>query len=138
MNIKDVGLNIHTECEALHKKNPLWIGEDLNGACAIASYSLYEFLKNNNLNSKFVLGTYNDIKHCWVELDKQIIDLTATQFGSIHKVYTPLKDSNYYPQFYNKFALNIVRGWGDQSPFKYSYCWNNNTCTIKKSLYGAT
>jgi hypothetical protein len=129
-NIKDAGLSIHTECLNLHKSHPRWFSENLNGACAIASFALYEFLQKQSLKCKFILGKYIDNTHCWVELENQIIDLTATQFGSEHKVYTPIKDDNYCPQYYNKFALNIVRGWSYHSPYKYIIYWEHDKCLI--------
>src|SRR5574337_1068867 len=71
---------------------------DLAGACALGSFILYEELKNLGLFPKFVLGTHHHCcfgDHCWVELNNDIIDVTATQFNESGLVVCPIDDHRY-------------------------------------------
>lgn len=59
-----------------------YIQEDMTGACATASLSLYVFLKIKGFKPTLVQGdTHSGSAHCWVEVGDLIIDVTATQFG---------------------------------------------------------
>lgn len=51
--------------------------EDLCGSCGLAAWALWRTLPGTTL----VIGKWNAITHCWVELDGHIIDITATQFN---------------------------------------------------------
>lgn len=52
-----------------------------SGACAIASWSIVDQLRKIGLDAKFCYGRYSDEgTHCWVEFDKNIIDVTKDQF----------------------------------------------------------
>lgn len=52
--------------------------DNLGGCCAIASARLHVELKKNNINSKICLNN----NHCFLIVDTNIVDITATQFGS--------------------------------------------------------
>jgi len=70
---------------------PLSPNKNLAGYCYACSNVLTNLLKRHGYKAQLVVGLYNDdFDHCWVELaNKQIIDVTATQFGVKYEVYTP-------------------------------------------------
>lgn len=56
------------------------------GFCGIASYFVYKVLKRNKFKPKIIWGDFVDKNgepqpHCWVQLGRTIIDITADQFG---------------------------------------------------------
>lgn len=56
---------------------------------------------------------YRWLDHCWTTLRGQIIDVTATQFGVRHRVYSPVADKRYRPEDLGADALQVVRDdWG--------------------------
>ena len=123
--------------------------DDLCGACAIASYTLWKLLLQTGYKARFVCASHGGAGcHCWVELGDNVIDVTATQFDLEHPsvyvftktdlfMYTtdPAHRSPWYePRSkynnqcasandlkirYDDAATNMVRHWDDQSPFHY-------------------
>ena len=88
----------------------------LKGYCARASYELYRWLQSADRVGDFVLGTYNGYSHCWVEIDHEIIDLTATQFCIMDAVYvTSVSNPKYKKQCTNEDALLLVQStWPEE------------------------
>jgi hypothetical protein len=72
---------------------------DLRAMCAVASFALYNRLKNEGYDCVFVSGKFKDWNdHCWVEIDGCIVDITATQFGIEEDIFiTPDYDDRYKP-----------------------------------------
>ena len=127
----------------------------LMGACAIASWVLWRALRRTGHDAEIVIGWYRmltkeDVEfklypmmcnHCWVTVDGQLIDLTATQFGVPHEVYVtdPGQDENYcvlnlfglyseasydirkYMASTHAAAEKELRNWDSQSPLKDRY-----------------
>ena len=89
----------------------------LQGACADCSYVLDRLLRQEKVDSCFVMGEYNGAGHCWVEVPvDQIIDITATQFNARYpKVYTPEPGVNeaYYEKHRGAKAIEVLDWyWG--------------------------
>lgn len=82
---------------------------NLEGCCSFGSYLLSKVLQKNGYDAYFVEGEYDDNFHCWVELDNVIIDITATQFGDLPKVYITETDDNYYINTYGIKAVREVK-----------------------------
>jgi hypothetical protein len=90
-----------------------WMRSDLGGWCSVVSYAFIQALKKENVNATLVSGWYQDglggAGHFWVELEDQIIDLTATQFGQRHKVYVTDKyNSKYDARHRGKTAMRVT------------------------------
>jgi hypothetical protein len=108
---------------------------DYCGACGIASLALYEKLKKDKVKCNWFYG-YHQIqyphlgeRHCWVEVNNQIVDVTYKQISE--------KSKNIYisPIKYVKLKTNpphqvFNRYWRWQNPFKYHYDWSNNKLEI--------
>lgn len=100
----------------------------LNGACAIASEALVRLYKLHGIHSTFIEGIYvpefdeefdEDSNHCWVVINDQIIDITASQFwlDSIH--ITSVYDEDYREVRRGQEAINFCKKeWpADQKPW---------------------
>lgn len=89
MNERDtfrkLGLAVRKHLFRLRNYYPEAIAPDLTGACAIGSVIMVRLLRRMGLAPVLVVGTYESkttsSPHAWVELDGEIIDVTATQFG---------------------------------------------------------
>ena len=88
----------------------------LQGYCARASYELYHCLQLADRVGDFVLGTYEDKPHCWVEIGDEIVDLTATQFCIVDAVYiTNVSNPKYKKQCINNDALLLIQStWPEE------------------------
>ena len=64
-------------------RNPYDYAASLCGLCAKASSYLHRLLTPTLFPAKLVI---ND-KHCFVKVEKFVVDITATQFGIVDKVY---------------------------------------------------
>lgn len=100
---------------------------NLKGACAITSYILFLSLRKNGFNSKFVIGKYLGLDHCWVELNKSIIDLTATQFCCFNKINVfKINDIRYTAIKKRIIKKDFIDWYLYQNPFNFSIKWKNN------------
>lgn len=97
--------------------------EDLCGACAIASYTLYKALQNKGYRPTLVCAVNGFEGHCWVELRGHIIDVTATQFDPelplVHVVPVNEQEFDFTDLYLNKQALKETSSWRAQSPLRY-------------------
>lgn len=107
--------------------------EDMNGCCGIASYTLYRVLRKAGYKASIASVTNCCEGHCWVELDNNVIDLTATQFDkSLSEIFITNKKDYYkndVPRFYRnqeklkfkkyKETLKYIKEWDKQSPQIY-------------------
>lgn len=117
------------ECLADNVFDPESVDLDsLLGACGIASYMLSRVLNQLNIKCDFVMGRFwwsdKDDRgdHCWIELPREglIVDVTATQFGSLATVHvTSGEDVRYRGELRNATAIRDLRGWGGQSHVPY-------------------
>lgn len=126
---------------------PDYFGVDLTCACAVSSWTLWRLLKKQGVNANFISGRYIgniylsyekeieegryiDVEflgdgHCWIEVDKKIIDITATQFDfcdSVCIVKSNERKRKYYiPQKTNSKAIReINQDWPvEQQPKTY-------------------
>lgn len=107
------------------------ITSDLQGACAIASYTLWLILRAKGIPAVFVLTAEGCDAHCWIETQGHIVDITATQFGGPEIAITPLTAKrltwNNFKWVYGKSyrlenskALARANTWDDQSPKNYN------------------
>lgn len=94
--------------------------QDLCCACAVASEALARFLRREGFDARFVEGQYvpwdldGDTNHCWVEVGKWIVDITATQFATgryrLPEVYiVPVGHKDFRSKRRGQYALRIVR-----------------------------
>ena len=74
-------------CEAIRKaaekqqsQNYIFGDSDLMGACGICSTLIVRAFRKYGYSGRVVYGTYQGEPHCWVESNKIIYDVTATQF----------------------------------------------------------
>ncbi len=83
--IHKLGLAVRKHLYRLRKYYPEAIAPDLTGACAIGSVIMTRLLRRMGLDPVLVVGVFmsstSNSTHAWVELDGEIIDVTATQFG---------------------------------------------------------
>jgi hypothetical protein len=99
----------------------------LGGFCAIASRALWAVLRRHGFKPEFKCARLVDRGlHCWIELEGYIIDITATQFGSMW-------DNEEYPDIYittpqmselHQHARNLderePNKWGFRNPRYYA------------------
>jgi hypothetical protein len=77
-----LGEQIHDAMRVFAKSSDKnWIWHNLEGGCAIGSWLLVKEAGKRNIQAKFIIGA----GHCWVESNKYIYDITATQFK--YKIY---------------------------------------------------
>ena len=89
----------------------------LSGMCAVASFVVKEMLKRHKIKSKVVQGYFVEKfnTHCWVEVEKRIIDITATQFGKYPEVVLTTNGHEWYnKEQHIKSADDLKRqGWDE-------------------------
>jgi len=99
------------------KDYPFYKEANLDCMCAVASFVLHTALRRNGFKSRVAYGFFDrDSNHCWVELNKYIIDITASQF-ELKPIYITHKDNDLYAKKrsfirYSRFFHN----WGGQKP----------------------
>lgn len=96
----------------------------LQGYCGIASYFLRMVASSFGYKVDMVTGAADGgygINHSWNVYNRNIIDLTATQFWcSAKKVHvTKITNPRYFPKHINAEALKNFHAWSSQSPFAY-------------------
>ena len=119
--------------------------DSLTGCCAIASYLLHRTLTHLGIKSTLTMGRFfvngrpswdddanEHCNHCWVVVDGQIVDVTASQFGCPDPVFVgPIDDDRYYVVRSGAAARhNILRDWNTQSPV----CYPNSMSSILKQV----
>lgn len=96
--------------------------DNLGGACAIASYTLWRCMRANNYkNVRLVCGVGDHSAHVWLHYKNRAIDITASQYG--YKKITFPKDHHhlniFYDRTYNYDAINDINQFsGCQSPIR--------------------
>lgn len=103
------------------------VGNDLCGACAIASYTLWRALRAIGRQARLVAVEGGFSAHCWVELSGYVVDITATQFGGpkiaifrVGDVPDWADDAYEHGQrLVNDAAVEDIEGWNGQSPVLY-------------------
>ena len=100
--------------------------DNLQGACGISSRVLHRALRRLGVQNDFVMGRFGDDwgtrdTHCWVEIPRlrQVVDVTATQFGIEEPVYIGPIDHPYISHVRNVQATNRLRNWEGQSHIWY-------------------
>lgn len=102
--------------------------EDLEGMCAIASYSLFCELNKCSGLSGCAIGLALADSHCFVVVNNKIVDITASQFGKEYpKVYIADVDDDLgcwwqdADIFYSDYEICLAfknKAWpDDQNPF---------------------
>ena len=103
--------------------------KNLECMCAIASALIFKELKKHKIKATFIEGyfrtrlyslrnpTKENINHCWVEVNKKIIDVTLTQFGRYPKVIVSGKISPKYIKIFTHSRVPKLKEWPeDQRP----------------------
>lgn len=118
---------IHQACKQASKDEVIFqvFGSDLCGACAIASFGLWEKLILEGYWPDLVFGQYHNRDHCWVTLDGCVYDPTHCQFGSPN-VFANKALKTFKPCFTNKDAVDYLWLWKEQSPKHYYFEWGNH------------
>jgi hypothetical protein len=126
-SVRIVSSTIRKHVQCWTKDNYFIDPDDLAGACAIASYTLWRVLRRRGHKADFIACYYTDYSaHCWVELTGYIIDLTATQFDPDHP---PVRIFPAHKKPKSEYSGTIVKNtkaikelfenWDSQSPTKY-------------------
>jgi len=84
--LKMYALNVRNKCKQYafdeRNENKDWYGrEDLFCMCAVASYTLIEYLRRRNIRGKLI-ASHN---HCWVQVQQYFIDITCSQYRELEK-----------------------------------------------------
>ena len=118
------------DCEPYVKRGDN--AKTLRGLCGIASYALYQALIKEGFRPTFMMGDMPTVlgKHCWVELNGKVIDVTATQFGVIDRVFVTKPTDRALSYFYEsrspfsyrdmpvfKEWMDNLYDWAEWSPF---------------------
>jgi predicted DNA-binding protein (UPF0278 family) len=106
--------------------------EDMQGACAISSYTVYRLLRSKGYEAEFVMAMDADDceGHCYVELKNWVIDLTPKQFDSELSDILVIKKEKYIETIpklkkyvritRGKRAMSQLKEWSkEQSPITY-------------------
>jgi hypothetical protein len=91
----------------------------LRGLCGIASYALYQALIKEGFRPEFKMADLPTTigKHCWVELNGKVIDVTATQFGVPDRVFITRPTNRALTYFYESRSpfsyrdMRVVENW---------------------------
>ena len=121
--ILEKAIEVRAILEKEHKNNKVW-RENLCGACAVGSLLLKKELKEQGINSLFVLGEHPDClgSHCWIEVANSIVDITASQLNIPLKIYIGPKTKEYKTKFWEDRAKEVVESWGEeQAPSSYPH-----------------
>lgn len=95
-------------------------GKYMDEHCAIASYKLFEELKQANYFPALVVGEFPEFGHCWIELEGKVVDITATQFlNSLPEIF--IEDINNYFRAMNKSMYEFNNGCITKFKNKYSF-----------------
>ena len=119
--VRRLALRVRRALLALQRREPDIFDRNLAGACALGSTMLFILLRAIGLRPAFVVGVYLDERHrsthAWLELDGEIVDVTATQFGHRPFFTTESEDDRYEPIYRGGRALDAVMRWRPgQSP----------------------
>jgi hypothetical protein len=121
--------------------------QDLQCACGISAYITYLYFKKKGHEVKFMYQEDKDNNaHCWIEINKHIIDLTATQFGVTDEIFVikkkdalklPVKISNVYKEGSPHTGMDKIKPlfetWYDQqNPFYLLKISNEMKRIVKK------
>lgn len=133
--IRTIASRIRRRCEAF-VRSPESTEYDFHGKsglkcmCAVASFALHEALKKRGVSSKVIKGSYYlspkdqngdafsrlGMAHCWLEVDKKIVDITATQFDVTPKVYIVSRMNRKYRAVQEVKDYDLLWNWGNQRP----------------------
>lgn len=129
--IHKLGLAVRKFLYRLRRYYPEAIADDLTGACAIGSAMMARLLRRMGYRPIFVVGIFasgtKSSPHAWVELDGEIVDVTATQFGRHHPTVlrTDVDDARYTESHRGRGALVVTNRWGrtssvrEQAPYRH-------------------
>lgn len=94
---------------AMQNRHKNGFPKDLCGMCAIAAMRLFDDLAENGIQAKLAINNRTGAGHCFVLVDDDVIDITATQFGMEPVFVRPLEH-----------AQSISRRQWKISPWKYT------------------
>ena len=110
--LRRAGLTVRRFLHRLRRRFPHSIFPDLTGGCGIGSVILTRILRRAGLRPVLVLGTFERSPHVWVELDGEIVDITATQFGRLPAVLIEEKgDDRYDALWLGRDAKLAIKEW---------------------------
>lgn len=69
--------------------------KNLEGLCLRASYMLDHALTRAGFKARCVEGLFEEAGHCWVQVGRYIVDITATQFDERAVLVVGLRDKRY-------------------------------------------
>ena len=123
--VKEIAESVREKCRLYALKDGNYC-PDLTGLCAIASYILKSSLRKEKIKSRVICGVFDESSnfefweneeednHCWLEVDNEIVDITASQFGLEDIHITVAKDSRYKKNLeIKRIKLLKDRGWPD-------------------------
>lgn len=93
-DILQIAKQVRKTIERTQSKTRFW-SKDLCGACAVASTILAERLIEAGFkDAKICIATEGFGSHCFVYVNKHIVDITATQFGLDKVCVVPIATKN--------------------------------------------
>lgn len=125
--IRAIASRVRRKCEAFAMSSAasnydFHNNDDLSCMCAVASFVLAEALKKqgikcNVIHGNFWEGGWDRGEHCWVEVGRNIVDITATQFlPDGPKVYIVSKKNRQYRRGEVKNHYSQFKNWYSQRP----------------------
>lgn len=126
-NLRVIALGVRKKCEKFALSNAsinydFHNQNDLACMCAVASFVLAEALRKNGIKCNVLYGKFHLPKrnwgseHCWVEVGRKIVDITATQFQDLPKVYIVSNKSGQYRGGVVQNNYDQFDSWGGQMP----------------------
>jgi hypothetical protein len=120
-SIIPIAVKVRKQCEKFacsdYAKNYDFHNEkDLSCMCAVASCVLAKTLRRKGIKCKVISGMFCDATHCWVEIGHKIVDITATQFKVVPKVYIVNKNDSRYEVMRTVTNYDYFHDWINQKP----------------------
>lgn len=124
--VRRLAMRVRRSLLALQRREHQTFARNLAGTCTVGSMIFFLVLRAIRLRPVFVVGVYLDDRHesphAWLELDGEILDVTATQFGHRPFFTTDADDDRYEPIYRGARALFDVMHWrAGQSPALHVY-----------------
>lgn len=101
--------NIRHACELYARENNM--DTNLGGMCGIASYCIRSRFSIQRPTLAF--GYFDKIRHCWIETNGFLVDITATQFKGVKEkvIVTPVGEIKSYKKTREMKSYYDFRYW---------------------------
>ena len=134
---REIILAVHKACKTARKNEYIYqcYDDDLRGACAIASFGVWEKFILLGKDCKINFGKFKNRDHCWVSANKIIYDPTHCQFNSEWPIFIG-QSKEYKLKFSDDKAIKYIWKWKEQSPAHFYFEKKKKNCKLncKESL----